>query len=337
MRGIERVWYGDALSARVGRALLTPFEFGYRAAMASRNRLYDARLLAVHAPSVPAISVGNLSVGGTGKTPVAAFIVTRLRELGARPAIVLRGYGDDETQVHARLNPGVVVVVDPDRVQAGIRARNLGCDVLVMDDAFQHRRAGRTVDLVLVSAERFVDHPRLLPAGPWREGWSSLQRASLVLVTRKSATPERARLVAERISTWSEGPVGIAALQATRLVGAFDANDVEMGALSGKRVLVVTGIADPDAFASQLRAVDWDVDLRGYRDHYPFAARDVEEIVSTARTYDAVVCTLKDAVKLTPQWPRSAPPLWYVSQRVVPEWGAEHLDAAIERVLNARP
>jgi tetraacyldisaccharide 4'-kinase len=315
--------------------MLVPFELAYRAVMAIRNQLYDAHWLAVHDAPVPVISVGNLSVGGTGKTPLTAYLVQRFVALGATPAIVLRGYGDDEPLVHAKLNPGVRIVVDPDRRRGGIRARALGCDVVVLDDAFQHRRAGRLVDLVLVSADRFDEHPRLLPAGPLREGLGSLRRASLVLVTRKAVTAADARMVAATMSRWADVPVAVALLATDGLVGVAG-QEQAVGALAGKRVLAVAGIADPESFAEQLRASGLGVELRAYRDHHAFTADDVQDILVAASHSDAVLCTLKDAVKLTPLWTRSAPPLWYVSQRVVLEAGAEHVEAAIARALDAR-
>ena len=336
MLEVERFWVDPSAGARVGRAMLAPLELGYRAAMAIRNRLYDWRWLAVHESQVPTISVGNLSVGGTGKTPLAAYFVTRLLARGATPGVVLRGYGGDEALVHAKLNVGARVVVDPDRVRGGARAQALGCDVVVMDDAFQHRRAERLVDVVLVSAERYGERQRLLPAGPLREGLGSLRRASLVLVTRKAATSDDARSVAAGILEWVGAPVGVAALEPDRVIAASSEGETTLRALAGKRVIAVAGIADPQAFTAQLRAAGLHVELLAYRDHHAFTTANVAQIVMAAKRCDAVLCTLKDAVKLTPLWPRSGPMLWYVSQRVVIEVGAEHVDAAIDRILDAR-
>src|SRR5690348_7442624 len=137
--------------------------------------------MTTHDPVLPTLSVGNVTVGGTGKTPVAAWIAAELIDRGARPAIVLRGYGDDEPLVHARLNPDVPVIVAPDRLEGIARAAASGADVAVLDDAFQHRRAQRTADIVLVSAERWTRTPRLLPAGPWRESLRALRRTSMIL------------------------------------------------------------------------------------------------------------------------------------------------------------
>src|SRR5437763_2660867 len=165
---VERVWFGDDLLARAARAALLPGEILYGAAVGVRKALYDSGVLTTYKPALPTVSVGNLTVGGTGKTPVAAWIATELVDRGIQPAIVLRGYGEDEPLVHARLNPSVPIVVAPDRVDGVRMARDAGANVAVLDDAFQHRQVSRDVDLVLVSADRWSPAPRLLPAGPFR-------------------------------------------------------------------------------------------------------------------------------------------------------------------------
>ena len=150
--------------ARVARLALAPVEGLYRGIVAARGALYDVGVLPSREPALPSVSVGNLSVGGTGKTPVSAYVAARLREKGGLPAIVLRGYGGDEPLVHATLNPASPVVVSADRLEGVERARVLGADVAVLDDAFQHRRARRSADIVLVSAESWSEQRRLLPA-----------------------------------------------------------------------------------------------------------------------------------------------------------------------------
>src|SRR5207248_6212920 len=184
---VERVWFGDDILARAARVALAPSAALYRASIGVRGALYDAGVLTTHDPVLPTLSVGNVTVGGTGKTPVAAWIASQLVERGERPGIVLRGYGEDEPLVHARLNPTVPVIVAPDRVVGIAMARDAGATVAVLDDGFQHRRVSRAADLVLVSADRWSPSPRLLPAGPWREPLDALRRATIILITRKAA------------------------------------------------------------------------------------------------------------------------------------------------------
>src|SRR3954469_19778385 len=197
---VDRIWFGNDVMARLARATLAPTEAVYRVAIGVRDALYDTGVLTTHQPVLPAVSVGNLTVGGTGKTPIAAWIATELVERGIQPAIVLRGYGEDEPLVHARLNPSVPVIVAPDRVTGVSRAREAGARVAVLDDAFQHRQLSRTVDLVLVSADRWLSAPRLLPAGPFREPVAALRRATMVLVTRKAATDAQVTVVNEALA-----------------------------------------------------------------------------------------------------------------------------------------
>lgn len=333
---VDAVWYGDGLVARLARGALTPASLAYHAVTSARNAWYGWPGRA-RATAVPALSVGNLSVGGTGKTPVAAWCAARLRAQGARPAIVLRGYGDDEPAVHRVLNPDVPVIATPDRLLGAERARAAGADVVVLDDAFQHRRARRIADLVLVSADRWRPDLAVLPAGPWRESPVGLRRATAIVVTRKAARAEAALRVAGWATRVAPGvPVAIVHLVPDALVRA-DAPGASrrLDTLADQDVLAVAGVGDPRAFAEQLRAGGARVQLRAFADHHPYTEADVAALVREAGARP-VVTTLKDAVKLSPRWPRTAPPLWYVSQRVVVEDGGPALDGVLAAVLAAR-
>jgi tetraacyldisaccharide 4'-kinase len=331
------IWEGEGLAARGTRALLAPFGWLYRAGVAGRNAGFDLGLLRSRPTAVPAISVGNLSVGGTGKTPVAADLARRLVESGGHPALVLRGYGDDEPAVHAILNPDVPVLTSPDRVAASAEARARGCDVVVLDDAFQHRWARRVVDVVLVAAEQWRIPLRLLPAGPYREPASSLRRASLVVITRKTATAEQALAVRDAVTGWTAAPTVNVAFHLDVLRRVGESRETRpVSSLRGEIILAVTGIGAPHAFARQLESVGGSVSLVSFPDHHRFTASDVTEILRRAPQGACIVCTLKDAVKLEALWPRASAPLWYVSQRLTLESGEPAYHAAIRQVLDAR-
>jgi tetraacyldisaccharide 4'-kinase len=337
-RTLEGLWWGNGLWPRVARIALFPASLLYRIATATHAGLYRSGIRRARPLALPAISVGNLTVGGTGKTPIAAWIASTLVRQGAHPAIVMRGYGEDEPLVHQRLNPDVPVVVSPDRVRGAERASTLGADLVVLDDAFQHRRAARNADLVLLSADRWASSPRLLPAGPWREGLSALRRASMGLVTRKAASPAAASAVADTIRHRFPGiPVGVAALKLQELRGAAGESTMPLEALAGARVLAIVGIGDPSAFLRQLAATDATVRAAVFPDHHAYTHAEVARLASMMAAGEIAVCTLKDAVKVSPHWPREAPPLWYVSQSVMVEEGRDALDALITRVLAARP
>jgi tetraacyldisaccharide 4'-kinase len=334
---VESIWHGDSPVAAAARLALAPASAAYRLGTGLRNVLYDRGLLVRHGTAIPVVSIGNLSVGGTGKTPVAAWLAGRLADRGAQPAVVLRGYGDDEPGVHATLNPAVPVFVNADRVTAVREAASGGCDIAILDDAFQHRRIERVEDIVLVSADRWREPLRLLPAGPWRERLAALSRSSLVIVTRKAAPAGVAAQLLRRLTALhGHGEGAVASLQPGDLKSVSTGAEMPLGALSGTRVLTVAGIGDPESFVQQLRGAGARVDLRRYPDHHAYSQADIEQLARSSVEYDHICCTLKDAVKLGPRWPREGPTLWYVSLRCEIEAGEKAVSALIDRVLAAR-
>ena len=340
---VERVWFGSDVIARLARAALTPTEALYRASMSLRSALYDAGVFATHEPVLPTVSVGNLTVGGTGKTPVAAWIATELADRGARPAIVLRGYGNDEPLVHKRLNPTIPVIVAVDRVSGIGTARDAGATIVVLDDAFQHRRVSRAADLVLVSADRWSDSPRLLPAGPFREPLEALRRATMILVTRKAVSDAQLNVVNAALSE-----VAPRVPRSTLHLVPDDLRAVSAGAdeqrrpladINGREVRVITAIGDPDAFIRQIEEQGGRVRADVFPDHHHFVPDEIANFAQSIPAAGLAICTLKDAVKLADRWPREAPTLWYVSQRVDVErgvGGVEHVLDELTRSLDQR-
>lgn len=329
------LWASDAIGARVARAALVPAELVFGAITAARSSLYSSGVCTVQPTAIPALSVGNLTVGGTGKTPLAAYFANRLQRAGAKPAIILRAYGEDEPLVHRTLNPGMPVVVSADRLAGADEAMRAGCDVVVLDDAFQHRRAARIADVVLVSADGWREHRHLLPAGPWRERLTAARRASIVIVTRKAVSLDRADLVGEAVRRTAGVSCAVVHLHAAELREVDGSRTATIDALRGESVLAISAIGDPAAFDAQLMAHGAVVTPVRFRDHHRFTIGDAESLAATAKGYDRAVCTLKDAVKLGPLWPGQSP-LWYVSQRVVVERGDDAVDAVLETTLRAR-
>jgi tetraacyldisaccharide 4'-kinase len=333
---LHTLWAGDGIGARVARAALTPVEMLFGVITSARASLYSSGVLAARPTALPALSVGNLTVGGTGKTPLAAYFARRLLQAGAKPGIVLRGYGQDEPLVHQVLNPDVPVIVSADRLAGVENAKRNGCDVVVLDDAFQHRRANRVADVVLVSADSWHDRRRhLLPAGPWRERLTAVSRASLVVVTRKAVPLDRAESVVELVRRSARVASAVVALEPSELREARGTEAATIDALRGERVLAISAIGDPSAFAEQLTACGALVTSAAFRDHHRFSGADVESLAENAKRYDRVVCTLKDAVKLGPLWPGPSL-LWYVSQRVVVERGEDAMEGVLTTTLLAR-
>jgi tetraacyldisaccharide 4'-kinase len=331
------LWRDDGGWAPVARAALGPAALLYRAATGVRNAMYDRGVLPISQPQVPVVSIGNLAVGGSGKTPVAAWMAAELKARGGRPAIVMRGYGGDEPKVHTLINPGVPVFVNADRVIGVRNAAMGGADVVVLDDAFQHRRVSRTEDIVLVSADQWREPIRLLPAGPWREAPSALSRASAVMITRKAMDGATAESLLARLAPLTRTGIGaVAVLEPGDLQNVVTGEVRLLSDIRGTRVLAVAGIGDPDSFAAQLREAGAIVEMRSFPDHHVYDAPDIDRLARDARAFDHLVCTLKDAVKLGPQWPREGPPLWYVSLRCRIEVGVTEVSAMLDRVLAAR-
>ncbi|HKW46512.1 MAG TPA: tetraacyldisaccharide 4'-kinase [Gemmatimonadaceae bacterium] len=337
---VEHVWFGDDVFARVARAALVPSEVLYRASIGMREMLYDTGLFTSHDPVIPAVSVGNVTVGGTGKTPVAAWIAAELAERGARPAIVLRGYGEDEPLVHARLNPDVPVIVAADRVAGIVQARDGGATIAVLDDAFQHRQVSREADIVLVSADRWSPTSRLLPAGPLREPLAALGRATIIVVTRKAATDAEVGVVNESLAEIAPRvPRSTVRLSPEELRSVTTSPAAEsrrpITDVEGRRVRLLTAIGDPRAFVKQIEMLGATVTSDIYPDHHDFQSGEIARFVRSVPSDGLAVCTLKDAVKIGDQWPREAPTLWYVSQRVSVErgvGGVEHILDDLTRV-----
>lgn len=331
---IERVWFGEDVFARIGRAALSPAAVLYQTAVRVRTALYDTGVFETRDAVLPTVSIGNLTVGGTGKTPIAAWIAAQLAERGARPAIVLRGYGPDEPLVHERLNPGVPVIVAVDRAEGVRVAREGGATIAVLDDAFQHRRISRDADIVLVSADRWSASRHLLPAGPFREPLTAIRRATLALVIRKAATEARVDAVNEGLAVVAPRvprcTVHLAPSLLVAVAGYSEPRERPLSDLAGQEIRVITAIGDASAFLTQLQQHGARVRADLYPDHHDFRDAEVQRFAASIPATGIAVCTLKDAVKLANRWPREAPTLWYVSQRVIVERGV----GGVEHVLD---
>src|SRR5690606_16535526 len=180
------------LDARAMRTLLLPASWIYAMVMRARAWSYSRGWRTMHDLQLPVISVGNLTVGGSGKTPIAGWIAARFAARGLRPGILLRGVGGDEVLVHRESVPEAVVVADPDRAAGAAVARADGAQVLVLDDAFQRLSVLRELNICVLSVESMRAVRWSLPAGPWREQWPALARADAVVITRKRADREAA-------------------------------------------------------------------------------------------------------------------------------------------------
>ena len=297
--------------------ILLPIEMTYRAVMHLRNAAYDSNVFKTHRVAAPVISVGNIVAGGAGKTPVTRYLTDQLLARGRKPAILHGGFGSDEPRLHHQWHPNVIVIAAKDRVRSANRALARGADVILLDDAFQHRRLARDLDIVLLSAES--TNTKMLPRGPGREAMHALQRSNFILVTRKSAPSETAMMLETRAHRAAPGtPTARAHL---RLANT----------LPEEPMTVVASIARPDVFLEQLQDAGAEVTrLLAYPDHYEYTPSDCAHIMRRAdRTM--IVTTAKDAVKLRAILPEMS--LHVVEQELVFESSEEVLMTALDNVL----
>ncbi len=328
------LWWSHHLLARTARALLLPPALLHRGVMVARAVAYERGWFATKALPLPAVAIGNLAVGGAGKTPLAAWVATFYAQRGLRPGILLRGYGADEHRVHERLVPRAVVVPDPDRAAGAERARAAGAQVLVLDDAYQRLDVARDLNVVLLNTENALAAPWPLPAGPWREGWGALRRADLIVVTRRRAPAYEARRLTQRLAArWPAIPVAAVHLALHGFEGMRTRRPAKAADLAGKRVVVAAGIADPASFAVQVRASGAVVQLVAYQDHHTYPPASVAALVQVARGADYVVVTEKDAVKLRDRWPADVPEPLVAVLRLHWELNGEAVERALEGIL----
>ncbi len=336
---VTRGWERGFSSAET--PLVSVLSGGYRHLLGAREWLYAHRILKSRRLDRPVVAVGNLTVGGTGKTPAVMIAVETLLAAGHHPAVVSRGYGRRTDGVHvvadtaairvepedagdepfllARRLPGVPVVVGANRAAAAALAvERFGATVIVLDDAFQHRTLAKDLEIVTARAANPWGNGRLLPAGPLREPLTALARAHLV-VAAGALRPDDVREVERDVARHAPGvPVVPAAYVATECSDARRMETVPLDRLDGARVLAFAGIGAPSGFARTLTDVGAKVmDLVVFDDHYWYTAADVARLAERARSIGAetLVTTEKDWVRLL-RLPAPSTPLWVVSVRL---------------------
>ena len=294
----------------------------YAALMRMRRRSYAGGALRAHRAPCLTVSVGNICWGGTGKTPLADWIVDWALKAGRRPAVLTRGYkacpphlrylvtpessphqAGDEPLLLARTHPGARVVVDPRRARAArlLAASNDPPDLLVLDDGFQHLAMARDIDLVLLRpADLVADWNRVLPAGPWREGETALGAAHALLI---KCPPDEFRALGPLIREHLEAlgrPVFNFSLAVRGLVRLDQGGTVRD--FGGEPYLLVTGVGEPAQVAATAQALLGTAPAHHlrYDDHHAYTRADHDFIDAEARRVNAahVLCTTKDAVKL---------------------------------------
>ncbi len=332
---IRWLWTSRRVGARAVRTALLPASGLWGVAAAVRRAAYRTGMVPSRRLGCPAVAIGNLSVGGSGKTPIADWIAAYYVAKGVTPGILLRGVGNDETGLHRDAVPDAIVVADPDRAAGAVRARAAGARVLVLDDAYQRLDVERDLNICLVSAESSLAAPWLVPAGPWREGWRALDRAGALVITRKRADRETAALLAERLRRYLPpgAIVAVARLDLASLTGLVSGREFPVSDLAGRKVVAASGIADPAAFVAQVKGTGALVQVATWEDHHQFRDVDLAWLAHASRRADHVVLTTKDAAKLRHRWPASIPEPLVAGLTVTFEAGAETIRDALDRVV----
>jgi tetraacyldisaccharide 4'-kinase len=331
------------------RAALRFASWPYSLITWARNLAYELGIFRCSAAPIPIISVGNLTVGGTGKTPSVDWLCTRLEALGQKVAILSRGYGaragelNDEGRWLQLRHPKALVLQSPDRRTIAKDAAAAGATIAILDDGFQHRKLRRNLDWVLVDATRPFGYDAHLPRGLLREHPSGLRRADAVFISRAESLSEAARAAleerlrafgAKRIWAMRLEAEGLRQLQETRASLGPDW-------LIGRRITAACGLGNPRSFLTSLEGLGAEVlAFRFFPDHHEYDERDIEALQQMARDAkaEAILITEKDAVKIARLCQRSeseasAPPIYALTLTARCEQESEVLAAIQDRIV----
>ncbi|MFH1080925.1 MAG: tetraacyldisaccharide 4'-kinase [Pseudomonadota bacterium] len=322
---VRRLWYGQRHTAWEKMLLLplVPLSLFYRLAVFLRRLFFDLGLFKQHTTAVAVISVGNLTVGGTGKTPMVIMLAQRLQARGYRPAILSRGYGSkatsavnivsdgerilmdgaeagDEPVLIARSARGVPVLTGAERITTAAAAvERLNANILILDDGFQHRRITRNIDIVLLDSANPFGNGFLFPAGPLREPLNALKRADMIVVTDSFDDAGQIPMFIPEIPP--EMPLFRATRRPRGLRRGGTDQPVPLDHLRGARICAFSGIGAPDSFRQTLARLGADVvRFLSFPDHYCYDMEDLERIKQECTRAEAsvIVTTEKDGVHL---------------------------------------
>lgn len=333
--------------AATARFILRMASWFYGLAVWIRNSRYDLGWTNVSQSPLPVISLGNLTTGGTGKTPLAAYIARWYRDRGVRVCFLSRGYGardghfNDEALVLEQLCPDVPHLQNADRVASARIARDeLASQLLILDDGFQHRRISRNLDLVLIDALNPWGYGALLPRGLLREPVRALRRAALIVLTRTDQAPTgKVETIRRQISETAPGrDVVEIAFPPDRLLQSTGAAG-EIAVLRGQKVAAFCGIGNPGAFRQSLAGAGFEVvEFRQFPDHHAYTRAEIESLRHWADSLPvaAIVTTQKDLVKLQLDQ-LGEQPLWALGIGVEMIHGAEILERRLRQILELIP
>ncbi|HWB10885.1 MAG TPA: tetraacyldisaccharide 4'-kinase [Pirellulales bacterium] len=331
--------------ATASRALLCGAGLGYAAAMRWRNYRYDTGRSPIERVDVPVVSVGNITLGGTGKTPMVEWLARWYRARGVRVVLVSRGYGaeqgaanDEALELEQHL-PDVPHVLNPDRVAAAKMAiEEFESQLVILDDGFQHRRLARDLDVVLIDALEPFGFEHVFPRGTLREPLCGLARAQVVALSRADAVgAEKRSTIEKRIRRYAPGATWIEVAHPPRGLANAAGEHVPLDTIASRRVAAFCGIGNPAGFRHTLTCAGADVvALREFPDHHAYQREDVESLARWVASLgaEAVVCTGKDLVKLRVDR-LGAVPLWALTIELQIIRGQEDFEARLGKVLSS--
>jgi tetraacyldisaccharide 4'-kinase len=280
----------------------------YSTAIGLRNLLYSKGCLKIHAADVPVISVGNITVGGTGKTPLVIWLCKFLQRKKIQCAVLTRGYKThtqkqtpiaNEPAILARTCPQAKVIVNPDRTTAATEAVNRFCaKVIIMDDGFQHRRLNRDLDIVTIDATLPFGYGKILPAGLLRESIVSLKRADAIVLTRCDQTSEtELTKLEEKLQLINPNMIIARSIHSPTCAKSTEADQISLDELKGKKIFAFCGLGNPDAFFTTIKALGADlIDARVYDDHHQYTENCLADIYREGKKMkaDLLLTTQKD-------------------------------------------
>ena len=302
--------------AAIVKSTLSTFTLPYLAVLNTRNTLYKKGIVRSTRLPVKVISIGNITTGGTGKTPLVEFSVKYLREIGKKVAILSRGYGgnnssqesdeivNDECLALKENLQDVPVLAGKDRVKNGKKAiSDFGVDCVILDDGFQHLKLKRDLDIVVIDALNPFGGGNLIPRGSLREPLKNLKRADLFIISHCNQSDEQTikSIYTELNLINKDAPVCESNHTPVHIDNIVDGSILELEWLKGKRIYALSAIGNPESFAFTLEGLDADlVKHKMFQDHHVYTNKEIDDVISEAQSLgaDAIVVTQKDMVKI---------------------------------------
>ena len=288
--------------ALIVKGVMRFFSWFYALAIGIVDWAYRSGLRRIHKVGAPVVSVGNITLGGTGKTPFTIFLARYLSEKGEKPAVLIRGYGDDERKMLRDELPDVPVFIGQDRVKSAMSALTDKRNVIILDDGFQHRRIDRDLNIVMLDSESLLEEGLLFPRGTLREPLASLERSDILVLSKIDKVDDEGKSkILRKLKDIAPDKLVVTARHRIAYLNDVTGAVYSVESLAGQNVCLVSGIADPDYFAGCVKELGAVIASRyDYVDHYDYRQRDIDRITADvwSKKLERVITTKKDYVKM---------------------------------------